>query len=79
MATIRKIKIKDSLYDIEDWRINTIEGSPVEDSINPISAGAVATLKGELKDSIESAEQRIATLEDGQINISLEDDTLVIN
>lgn len=79
MATIRKIKIKDSLYDIEDWRINTIEESPVEDSTNPISAGAVATLKGELEDSIESAEQRIATLEDGQINISTEDDTLVIN
>ena len=56
MPTIRKIKIKDSLYDIEDWRINSITEEPIIDSTDPISSGAVAALKEEIDEHFNAIE-----------------------
>lgn len=54
--TINKIKIKDSVYDIQDYRIEKIDTKPTVDSNDPISSSAVASLKEEIDTRFDTIE-----------------------
>lgn len=56
MARVKQLKIKDSVYQLEDWRINSITEEPIVDSTDPISSGAVAALKEEIGEHFNAIE-----------------------